>query len=106
MGQHQKDVAKLLEASEASVWNWENNRSHPTLPFIPRIIEYLGYVPFDTNDQPLKGRIVNVRRMLGWTQKRLARELGVDPTTLGYWERGERRPSPRHMEKLKSLIIY
>ncbi len=39
------------------------------------------------------------------TQEELARKLGIDPGTLGYWERGERRPSMELAEKLKILLF-
>ena len=41
----QKDVAKRLGANEASVWNWEKNRSSPALRFVPRIVEFLVLCP-------------------------------------------------------------
>jgi DNA-binding XRE family transcriptional regulator len=41
----QKDVAQLLKADANSVINWEQNRSEPSLKYIPSIIEFLGYVP-------------------------------------------------------------
>ena len=64
----QKDVAKRLGANEASVWNWEKNRSSPALRFVPRIIEFLGYTPDDdTKPESLGQKIVNWRRLRGIT---------------------------------------
>ena len=89
----QKDVADRLGADETSVWNWEKNRSSPALRFVPRVIEFLGYVPDDTKPKGLGQRIVAFRRLRGLTQKELARRLGVDPSTIASWERGEHEPS-------------
>ena len=60
----QKDVAARLGADQDSVWDWEKNRSSPALRFIPRIIEFLGYVPDDTRPEGLGQRIVAFRRLL------------------------------------------
>ena len=49
-------------------------------------------------------RIIQARRALGMTQKELARRLGVDPSIVGYWERGERRPTGEMEEKIESLL--
>jgi transcriptional regulator with XRE-family HTH domain len=45
LGLSQADVARLLEASENSIWNWENGRSTPALRFMPRIVSFLGNSP-------------------------------------------------------------
>jgi len=37
----------ILEKNLASILNWEKNRTYPVLEYMPRIIEFLGYVPFE-----------------------------------------------------------
>ena len=91
LGLLQRKVAQELRVTEASVCNWENGRSSPALRFVPRIIEFLDYDPYDTQPEDLGERIIAVRRKLGLSQKELARGLGVDPTTVGRWERGQGR---------------
>jgi transcriptional regulator with XRE-family HTH domain len=85
--QHQKHVANLLKFIEATVYNWEKNHTTPSIYHIPRVIEFLGYNPYTTNET-FGGRIIQARRALGMLQKELSGKLGVDPTTLEYWERG------------------
>ncbi len=49
---------------------------------------------------------VNVRSLrnrLGWSQERLARELGVSFSTISRWERGEGEPSPMAERLLQEL---
>jgi transcriptional regulator with XRE-family HTH domain len=99
----QKDVANLLGTSETTVYNWEKNRSAPSLYQISKVIEFLGYDPY-TIKEGLGERIIRARQALGMTQKELARRLGVDPTTLGQWERGERKPTKGLEEKIDSLL--
>jgi len=101
----QKQVALLLEVEEATIWNWENNRTSPELHYIPRIIRFLGYVPFDRQADTLGEKIVNYRRLSGITQKELANRLGIDSTTLGRWERNKGRPLKRLLKKLTDCFI-
>jgi len=100
----QKDVATNLGTCKASVWNWENNRATPALRFVPRIIEFLGYTPDDTKPETLGQKIVAFRRRRGLTQKDLAWRLGVDPSTIASWERGEQRPSKRLAQRLNLIL--
>ena len=45
LGLLQKEVARLLGVDTDSVTNWEKNRYVPRRHLIPRIVEFLGYVP-------------------------------------------------------------
>ncbi|HUV94849.1 MAG TPA: helix-turn-helix transcriptional regulator [Anaerolineae bacterium] len=104
LGFLQRDVAQKLGVREATIYNWESNRKSPQLRFLPRIIEFLGYVPYDTQPQALGKRIVLWRRMLGLTQREVAQRLGVDPGTLGCWERDGGRPSKELRERLDIFL--
>ena len=100
----QREVALILGVEEATIWNWENNYSSPKLHYIPGIIKFLGYVPFNTHAKTFGERIVNKRRLLGITQKEMANRLGVDPSTLARWERNESRPMKKYLEKLAAYF--
>jgi site-specific DNA recombinase len=88
----QKQVAKQLGVDEASVYNWENNRSRPGVAYMPAIIRFLGYNPLPPADG-WPDRLVKGRTALGLSQKESAKRIGVDPSTLARWERGEREPT-------------
>ncbi len=47
--------------------------------------------------------IKKIRLGLGWTQERLAREIGVSFSTVNRWERGQSAPSPLAAKNLKKL---
>lgn len=100
----QKEVAQELGVNGDTICNWENNRTSPSLRFVPKIIEFLGCLPCDVQAKTLGERIVAHRKRLGLTQKELARRLGVDPSTLGHRERGEHEPLRRHLEKLAQFF--
>ena len=104
LGLLQKEVAKIINTNADTIWNWENNYATPSLSYIPNIIEFLGYVPFDTSNKTLGNKILIYRKLLGLSQRKFATLLGIDPSTLGHWERGKTRPNPDKFEKFMSNI--
>lgn len=46
LGLTQIEVAEIIGVKESTVWNWEHG-TEPELRHIPKIIEFLGYVPFE-----------------------------------------------------------
>ncbi len=88
----QKDVAEQIGVDKTSVFNWEANSASPEIRYMPAIIGFLGYNPLPEADT-LGERLVRHRTSLGLSQKEAARRLGVDPSTLARWERGEREPA-------------
>ena len=104
LGLRQRDVARALGVTEASVCHWEKGRTVPALRFVPRIVSFLGYAPDDSPPQGLGQRIVTKRRLMGLSQKALARRLRIDPTTLARWERGEGRPSRKLVGRIHAFL--
>lgn len=47
--------------------------------------------------------IKRIRSILGWSQERFAREIGVSFCTVNRWERGKTTPSPMGLNALKAL---
>ena len=86
-----------------SVYLWEGNRVAPTLPFLPKIIEFLGYSPYDP-DWTLGERLTWIRRYRGLSQEVMARRLRIDPGTLARWEHGEREPKGRLLMRLAKFL--
>lgn len=67
------------------------------------IVPFLGYDPMPKCDN-MAQRIVNHRMALGMTQESFAGKIGVDPSTLARWERGEREPTGRFLALLAEAI--
>jgi len=91
LGLLQKDVAKILGVSQDTIYNWENNRTSPSLRSIPKIIEFLGYIPYDIQGLSPGEELRLLRKCLGLSQEKLAKGLGIDPSTLWRWEKGKRK---------------
>ena len=49
-------------------------------------------------------KLREIRRKKGWSQERLARELGVSFQTIHRWETGKFEPSPLAQEKIDRLL--
>ena len=104
LGLLQKDIAKEIDVNKSTITNWEINHKYPELRFIPAIIEFLGYWPYDTPGDNLGQQIVAARRKLGLSQKKLAFRLGVDPGTLARWENNVRQLSLKNYEKVMAFL--
>jgi transcriptional regulator with XRE-family HTH domain len=104
LGLLQKEVAQKLGADKTSIHNWERGHATPSLDFMPRILKFLGYNPFEKEAASFGEKIKTYRRTLGLSQKTLAKRLGIDPTTLARWEREKGRPSKELLEKVDWLF--
>jgi transcriptional regulator with XRE-family HTH domain len=102
LGLIQADVAGQIGVCEATVWNWEKGHSKPEIRHLPAIIAFLGENPHAA-PQTIGERLIEHRQRLGWSQKRLAAELGVDSTTLSRWELGKKAPWGVYAVRIEAL---
>jgi transcriptional regulator with XRE-family HTH domain len=100
----QKEIAQRLDVCGASIYSWENNISKPAIKYIPKIIKFLGYVPFETSTLSVGEQIILYRKLHGLSQKKLACQIGIDPCTLRKWERDKQKPSEIFLNKLKKIV--
>ena len=71
---------------------------------MPRIVQFLGYVPFETEFENLGQKIRIYRKLMGLRQKDLARLLGIDPSTIGHWEKGKHKPERKLLKELAAFF--
>ena len=100
---HQREVADELGVDKTSVFNWEANTSAPEIRYMPAIIRFLGYNPRPAA-KGWRERLVWHRTTLGITQKAASRRIGVGQGTLAKWERGERGPQGRFLDRVKRFL--
>jgi len=100
----QSDVARIFKVSPDCITNWENNRSIPQINYYPRIIDFLGYCPFEFDETTLSGRLKAYRWRNGLSYKRLGKILDVDGSTVCAWENGENFPPQKRLKKLDRLL--
>lgn len=100
----QEDVSRKIGVSTPSIQNWETGHAAPSLSVIPRLIGFLGYIPFETSTKRPYEKIKLYRRILGLSRKELAKRLRIDPSTLARWEKGRGNPSKELLEKVSRFL--
>lgn len=85
LGLGQKEVSRIIGVTRAVISAWEMNPVEPAVKFIPKIIKFLGYVPFERG-RTLGVRIRDYRKTLGLSHNNFAKKLGVAPCTIMNWE--------------------
>ena len=103
LGLLQWEVAKRIGCSTDTLLLWEKGRNEPEIRFWPGIIDFFGHDPSPA-PRTVSERLMAVRRATGWSQNRLADELGVDASSVAAWEVGRRRPSRKSMRTLESVL--
>lgn len=72
---------------------------------MPRIIEFLGYVPEDdASEAGFRQEVSNARVILGLSRRKMAQLVGADEATVMKWERGHSLPLERNSEAIKRLF--
>ncbi len=104
LGLYQTDLCRLFKVTKDCVCYWENGRSHPHITYYPAIIVFLGYYPFDHETTTFGGKIRRYKYEQGLSNRKLAKVLKVDESTVAQWERNTRMPLKRNME-IVFLII-
>ncbi len=100
----QRDVAKILNVSTDCITYWENNKTQPQVNYFPRIIEFLGFLPFEFGTSTFTGKLKAYRFRNGLSHKRLGKILNVDATTIRAWESGKRNPLKGMLAKLNKIF--
>jgi DNA-binding XRE family transcriptional regulator len=96
----QVELANCIGVEETTISNWENKRSNPHIHLLLKIIEFLGYIPFEFPKVSISEKIIAYRNGHGLSQRRLVKLLGVDQTTIRYWERNKHKPNKEITKKI------
>lgn len=101
-----RQLSLRFNVYDVTIYLWEKNRVKPSLAQIPKIIEFLGYDPVETQTENLGDQIREYRRIHGLCQKKLAEQLGIDQTTLAGWERNEHRPTRKLFDRIQATLVF
>lgn len=93
-----------MGVDEATIYNWEGQRTTPALFAMPAIARFLRYDPLPEAES-IGSKLIRYRKARGISQKQLATRLGVDPCTLSRWERGQRKPTGLYLKLAERLIL-
>ncbi len=99
----QHDVALRLGVTNFTIINWERNVSDPPVKFWPRIMDFLGYCPYQ--EARTLGDLLRLHRThQGLSHRDLARLLGVEAGSVSRWETGERRPRGKWLKAVQDFL--
>lgn len=106
LGLLQREAAVAMGVDKSSVWRWERNLTSPDLHAMPGIVRFLNYEPAEPTCTRPVSALLRLRRLRGMSQKDLARALGVDPGTVGKWERGEGMPEGKLLARVETTEAW
>lgn len=98
----QIEIAAMIGVTESTVCNWEHG-TEPELIHIPKIIEFLGYVPFECPDDPI-GKLKYFKQSKGLSFERLGELMGRDPEQLTDWLSGRNAPIERNRRIIAKFL--
>jgi DNA-binding XRE family transcriptional regulator len=99
---HQIEVAKMIGVTESTVWNWEHG-TEPELRYMPKIIEFLRYVPFECPEDTL-GQLKYFKQVKGLSYERLGEIMRKDPEQLTDWLSKRVKPCKRSVQEIKRFL--
>ena len=99
----QKDVSKILHVTESTICNWEMNRNEPAVQHYPRIMDFLGYCPYQqSRSWGERLRLHRIHR--GLSYEKLAKILDVDPGSIQRWETNRNSPCKYLQDKVTTFF--
>jgi DNA-binding XRE family transcriptional regulator len=104
LGLTQALAAQVIGVTESTITYWERQRTEPMLWAYPKIIEFLGYNPDINPTKTLGQKIKEYRRIHGIAQEMLARQIGIDPSTLSRLERDQGQCQSCVLKKVSDLF--
>lgn len=102
LGMTQIEAGEQMNVTESTVWNWEHG-TEPEIRYIPAIIEFLGYVPFECPNEPLE-RLRYYKRINGLSYRRLGVVMGRAPEQLADWLSNGVRPCGKNILKIVGFL--
>lgn len=119
-GYFQRELAELLNTSVSLVADWECDWSNPSRSYVDRLIQVFPnrgarlYVaarllPLQLGTEARVAQMFGehlraIRDRHGYRQSDLAEAIGVNTTTVSYWETGRHIPSRLHVEDLSECF--
>ena len=99
----QEEVAEKLGTYTHTIRGWEYNHHSPGIRHMLKIIDFLGYVPWNTLAKILGEKITAYCRLHGITKQELAQQLNIHPCTISRWMAGK-RPKKELLQKLVTFL--
>lgn len=99
----QTQVAELLGLNYRTYASWEIRGVKPDWKYFPKIIQFLGYNPFQP-DTTISGKVKMCCILKGVSKLELSHLLGLDVRRLKDWEDGISKPKPEVQKRLRQIL--
>lgn len=83
----QTDLASMFGVSHNVVGNWERNEAMPNSKHRPKLVKFLGRVPWEIDQSTFGGKLEHARLLKGLSMDELAKLIGVKKTKISRLER-------------------
>jgi len=101
-----QDVSLVFGVSKKPIFtSGKITTQKPKNYLLPKIIEFLGYVPFELSNKSMGEKIMAYRKEHGLSQRKLAKLLFVDQTTIRNWERMKYKPSKKLLKSISEILV-
>jgi len=100
----QNDVAKIFNVRRQSIGYWEGRIQTPNVIHIPKIIDFLGYFPFEIDTSTLTGKLRAYCYRNGIIKRELCKILNIWEPTLHGWETQQSVPNPLNLKRIEDLL--
>jgi len=104
LGLTQKEVGEFFGVSEETIYNWESGKKQPDLKLMPKVIKFLGYIPFEPEGDDLISRLKFYKLVNGLTVEELAEKISKHPDQVRAWLTGRRKPSRKNEKWLEEFL--
>jgi DNA-binding transcriptional regulator YiaG len=71
---------------------------------IPKVLQFLGYTPFESTEDKIQNKIKSFREERGLRQRKFANLLNVDQSTIRDWENGKHKPNKKLFKYFSTLL--
>ena len=104
LGLEQTEVADMISVSHNVIGILERGEMQPNSIHRPKIVQFLGYVPWPIDTKKLGGKLEHARLLKGLSMGDVAKRIGTIKTTVMRWEKNAYRPKPEVLKKLSELL--
>lgn len=100
----QTDLANMFGVSHNVVGTWERNEAMPNSKHRPKLVQFLGQVPWDIDQSTFGGRLEHARLLKGLSIDELAKLIGATKAKISRLERNIYKPKPDVLLKLNKTL--
>ena len=100
----QREIADVIGVEEWTISGWELDKFEPKTGHLPKLVQFLGYIPWQIETETLGGKLQQARLLKGVQPSELAAQIEVSTKAILRWESNINKPRPAQLEKLNHAL--